>query len=144
MKKNILILLLISLNVFSYGQTNKQTAGTDKICIDTLNTKLLFGKWYDFSPNFFVEQANYIIYYVKKPTDLSDSTNYKGTFIFNKDGSFEKTFKINDTTFKSIKGTWTIPSGTRHIKLTISDNKYPQTWTVLELNRDIFILKYGT
>lgn len=144
MRKNILILLLISLTVFSYGQTYKQPASTDKICIDTLNTKILLGKWYDFSPNFFVEQANYIIYYVKNPTDLSDSTNYKGTFVFNKDHSFEKTFKINDTTFNKIKGTWSIKPGTRQIKLTIADNKYPQTWTILELNRDIFILKYGT
>jgi hypothetical protein len=143
MNKSILILILFLFNSYSYGQTKGIVGNSDKICIDTLKTKLLIGKWYDFSPIFYVEQDSYIVYYVKKSTDLYDSTNYKGTLLFNSNGSFEKTFKVNDT-IKSLQGNWTITQGTRQIKLTISENKYPpQTWTIIELNRNIFILKRG-
>lgn len=115
----------------------------DKICIDTLNTNYLVGKWYDFSPNFFVEQPNYVAYYLNKPAHLTDSTNYIGTFEFNKDFTFEQTFKINDTSFKSREGTWNVDPHTRRLILSISDSKYKPTLTIIELNRDIFILKHG-
>jgi hypothetical protein len=128
-----------------FGQPEEQIAKCEnKICIDTLTTKFLTRKWYDFSPEFHVEQSNWIIYYINKPTDLIDSTSYNGTITFNTDGIFEKSYKINENTSKSFSGTWIIPSGTRQLKLTITQNDKTQiqTWTVLELNKDVFILKF--
>jgi hypothetical protein len=140
----LMIAFLFSFRMF--GQTDKQIAACEnKICIDTLTTKFLTGKWYDFSPEFYVEQSNWIIYYINKPTDLIDSTSNNGTFTFYADGTFEKTYKVKENTFKSFSGTWIIPSGTRQLKLTVTQNDKTQiqTWTVLELNKDIFILKFG-
>lgn len=138
----VIIGLLLSFQLV--GQNDDQiNRCKSKICIDTLNTKHLVGTWYDFSPDFYVEQSNWIIYYLNKPSDLKDSTNHKGTITFKADGTFEKTYKINEQTFKSYAGIWIIVPGTRQLKLTASENGIAQTWTVLELNKDIFILKFG-
>lgn len=143
-KLTILIFaFLLSFRMF--GQTeDKISTCENKICIDTLKSKFIIGKWYDFTPEFHVEQSNWIIYYINKPTDLTDSTSYNGTITFKTDGTFEKTYMINEKTY-NYNGTWIIPSGTRQLKLSVTkdDKTQTQTWTVLELNKDIFILKFG-
>nr|WP_294860322.1 hypothetical protein [uncultured Fluviicola sp.] len=146
MNQKLTILIFAFLLSFRmFGQTEDQISKCEnKICIDTLKSNFIIGKWYDFSPEFHVEQANWIIYYIKKPADLTDSTTYNGTITFKTDGTFEKTYVINEKSY-NYSGTWIIPSGTRYLKLSVTtdDKTQTQTWTVLELNKDIFILKFG-
>ena len=138
-----IFVLLLSFRMF--GQTEDEiTKCENKICIDTLKSNFIIGKWYDFSPEFQVEQSNWILYYIKNPTDLTDSISYNGTITFKTDSTFEKTYVINEKTY-NYNGTWIIPSGTRQLKLLVTTDAktQTQTWTVLELNKDIFILKFG-
>lgn len=144
--KNKLSLFILGL-LLSFqlvGQNDNQIKRCEnKICIDTLKTKLLISTWYDFSPDFSVEQSNWIIYYLNKPSDLKDGTNHKGTMTFKADGTFERSYKTNENTFLSYTGKWIILPETRQLKLTTSENGISQTWTVLELNKDTFIMKFG-
>ncbi len=143
MKKSSIIFLFFSVTLFSFGQSNRSEDSQNKICIDSIHTKLLIGKWYDFSRDFYVEQVNFIKIHYKQPKHLRDSTSFIGYITFNPDGSFEIANKAKDPNYINYTGTWEIIAKTRHLKLLYADSTYPQIWTILELNREAFIIKRG-
>lgn len=155
MKHLLIILISFFLSGFAFGQNHPhqdkhKVVTTGKIVIDTINTKLLLGKWYDFTPEFEEEQTNYVAYYVKNQKQLKDSTGYTGSISFKQDGSFKNTVKLNGRIATSIHGQWETVAGTRDIKLVYAiEHEYKgkmETTTrvisVLELNPEVLILKY--
>lgn len=158
MKHLFVILFSFFLSAVAFGQNthphqgdkHKSSGPGGKIAIDTINSKLLLGKWYDFTPEFEDEQANYVAYYVKSQNQLKDSTGYTGTMLFKADGSFKNTVKLNGRIATSIHGQWEVVSGSRDIKLVYAiEHEYKgkmETTTrvisVLELNPEVLILKY--
>lgn len=143
MIKTSLIFLFFSVAFFTFGQSNRVEDNQNKICIDSIHTKLLIGKWYDFSTDFYVEQVNFIKIHYKQPKHIRDSTSFKGYITFNPDGSFEIAIKTKDASDAKYTGTWMIVPKTRHLKLFYANSTYPQIWTILELNREAFIIKRG-
>jgi hypothetical protein len=116
---------------------------TDKICIDTLNTKLLVNKWYDISPRFKIEQPNFTFYLTNSPEQQQKEMT-SSIREFKLDGTYELTVIRNGKT-NILKGTWGIISKTRTLKIKLEgDEKYSeQSWTIIELNENFLLMKAG-
>lgn len=145
----LVILLLLSIFPFYqlFAQAKPKIEGNEKCpCGGIPEIKTLIGKWYDFSPDYYVEQRHNISYFLKNPNDLRDSSVNIGTLIIRPDGTYEQTYKLTDS-IKTKKGSWTITGETCELnftfKITYENEEILRTWSwrVLEVNETHLIMK---
>jgi hypothetical protein len=140
------LLLLFTFFAFSAHAQSSNWLDEPKICVDVLEKTLIHGKWFDFTPSYFVEQKHYVSYFVSKPHEITDSLSFNGTITFMPNGSFVRTFGADGKAIAPQQGNWILDL--QHNRLQLSwqftfkgeVRMASKDWTILQLSESNLIL----
>ena len=123
-----------------YSQINPDS-NQNKVCIESIQINLLINKWFDFAPSYFVEQSESYFFFVSNHTELRDSTEYKSSIQFLKNGTYVQNTTFLDGSIREFAGVWSFDLISRTLRMKHNIAKCTTVYTVLELSRTSLILK---